>query len=294
MSWRGYSSVPLKTSLLISISPQNSYHTHRFFIIFAYIIKKVTPSMNKKLKLALLLFLLGFAGILSTLTVYATVLGDEQSIYSDFASLWNSNWIYLVFPTINLVIALAVGTLLYDKVNLRVPLLERLIDSKQKTEIKGILPYGIVGGLVSGVLITIIIIAFAPTLPPNLLESITSSTVGILPRVLNGAITGEILHRFGFMTLLVWLGYMMSGKLTPNTYWTAIIVSALLFGAGQLTPALILGGTPSASLLFYHLFVSATSVTIYSWLYWKKGLEAAIIAHVVANIILFFTPSMVV
>lgn len=250
--------------------------------------------MNKKLKLALLLFLLGSVGILSTLTVYATVLGDDQNIYSDFATLWNSNWIYLVFPTINLVIALTVGTLLYDKVNLRVPLLESLIDSKQKTEIKGILPYGIFGGIISGVVMTIIILVFAPTLPPNLIESITSSTLGIFPRVLNGAITGEILHRFGFMTLLVWLGYMMSGKLSPNTYWTAIIVSVMLFAAGQLIPSLLLRGNPSASLLFYHLLLSATSVTIYSWLYWKKGLEAAIVAHVVANIILFFTPSMVV
>ncbi len=162
--------------------------------------------MNKKLKLALLLFLLASVGILSSLTVYSTVLGEDQNIYSDFATVWNSNWIYLVFPTINLVIAVAVGTLLYDKVNLRVPLLERLIDSKQKTEIKGILPFGIMGGLLSGLFMTIIILVFAPTLPLNLIESITSSTVGILPRVLNGPITGEILHRFGFMTLLVWLG----------------------------------------------------------------------------------------
>lgn len=245
--------------------------------------------MNKKLQLVLLLFFVGFAGILTTLPIYSYTIDYTPNLFRDFRTLLQNNWFYLIGPTISLIIAVTVGTLLHDKVNLRLPLFDNLVGRKEKSEkseIKGIVLYGITGGIIGGLLITGIIIAFSPILPSDLLDAIQSNRVGLITRVFSGAITGEILHRFGFMTFLVWLGYKMSGKLSPSTYWTAIIVSVILFGAAQLTPTLIIGGTPPASLLFYHLLVSGTSVTIAGWLYWKKGLEAAIITHVVANVIM--------
>jgi hypothetical protein len=174
--------------------------------------------MHKKLKLALLLFLIGFIGVLSMLSMYALAFDPPQSIFSDLNTLWNSGLNYLIFPTVNLLVAVVVGTLLYDKVNLKLPVLEGLIDKNQKIKSSGILQYGTIGGIISGVLITIIILTFAKILPPELIETIRNPKVSIITRIFHGAITGEILHRFGFMTFLVWLGFKLSGNLTPNTY----------------------------------------------------------------------------
>jgi membrane protease YdiL (CAAX protease family) len=56
----------------------------------------------------------------------------------------------------------------------------------------------------------------------------------------------------------------------------------------------MMGNAPSAGVVLYHLSVSAISVTVAGWLYWKKGLETAIIAHILANIILMIAGSILI
>lgn len=113
--------------------------------------------MSKKFKLALILFILGFIGVLSTLALRPMLLEESKSMWSDLPLLWNSKLRYLIFPTINLIVAITVGTLLYDKVNFKLPLLEGLIDKNKKIETSGILLYGIIGGIIAGVLLSIIL-----------------------------------------------------------------------------------------------------------------------------------------
>lgn len=247
--------------------------------------------MNKKLKLALLLFLIGFVGVLSILGNHPIEIDKSESLLTHLCTLFQSNWPYLILPTINLLVAVVVGTVLHEKVNLRVPLLQRITDSTKKSSIKGIVPYGLIGGIISGASITVIFLAFTPTLSAEFMDKIATSQISLFTRVFNGAVTGEILHRFGFMTFLVWLGHKMSGQLTPSTYWTAIIASIVLFAAAEISPMLMMGNTISMGHLLYQIPITAISVTIAGWLYWRKGLEAAILAHVTANIILFFTLS---
>ncbi len=218
--------------------------------------------MNKKLKLALLLFILGLIGILISITLYPT---------PAFTKIWILS--FIITGTIHLLIAVTVGTLLYDKVNFKLPILEGLIDRNKKIETKGILPYGIVGGILVGVLIMLINIAFRPILsndPVFLIMDVKSYLPGTL---LNEGVTWEIISRFGYLTLFVWLISKISGKLTPTVYWTAILISGIIFGLVSINITINTQGMPTTAKLSYSMIQSIVYATGFGWLYWKKGLE---------------------
>ena len=109
-------------------------------------------------------------------------------------------------------------------------------------------------------------------------------------RFLYGGFTEELLLRWGVMTLLVWLGWrlLQGGKGEPKAAYfvSAILISAVLFGVGHLPLASILAGALTAPLIIYVIAANATVGVIAGFLYWKKGLEAAMIAHASAHVVL--------
>ena len=104
-----------------------------------------------------------------------------------------------------------------------------------------------------------------------------------------GGIVEEILLRLLVMSFFVWLGRFVSrtaeGKPTAAVIWIANILAAVLFGLGHLpTTALLVPLTPlvvtRAVVLNGLIGVAA------GWLYWKRGLEAAMISHFSGDLIL--------
>ncbi len=244
--------------------------------------------MNKKFKLALILFILGFIGILALLSEFLTNLTtnmeESNRALSDLPSQWITILMYVAFPIISLLVAVTVGTLLYEKVNFKLPVLERIVDKNQKMNTSGILPYGIIGGIIMGVLLIITLVVFNPLLPPEFLAFRGNVKTNIVSRLFYGGFTSEIINRFGIMTFLVWVMHKITGKLTPSIYWIAIIIMILIFGLTNLIPGI--HATPSTALISYNIILSVVGITIYGWLYWKKGLETAIIAHLLATVII--------
>lgn len=103
-------------------------------------------------------------------------------------------------------------------------------------------------------------------------------------RVLYGGITEEVLLRWGMMTALVWVGWRFvqrrGGRPGPGIVWAAIVGSSLLFGAGHLPTAALLVGSLSLPVVVYVVFVNAAFGLVAGWLYWRIGLEAAVLAHI--------------
>ncbi|HQB51159.1 MAG TPA: CPBP family intramembrane metalloprotease, partial [bacterium] len=104
-----------------------------------------------------------------------------------------------------------------------------------------------------------------------------------------GGVSEEILLRLFLMTVFVWLGWKIkkasNNRPTNATVWLAIILSAIIFGLGHLpitgeitaiTPVVILRA----------IVLNGVGGVIFGWLYWKKGLEAAMISHFSADICL--------
>ena len=102
-----------------------------------------------------------------------------------------------------------------------------------------------------------------------------------------GAIPEELLLRLGLMTLLVWVGARLTRTSSPRpiVMWAAIVITALLFGAGHLpTTAALLPLTPLV--IARALLLNGLGGLVFGWLYWKRGLLAAMLAHFSTDLVL--------
>jgi membrane protease YdiL (CAAX protease family) len=91
------------------------------------------------------------------------------------------------------------------------------------------------------------------------------------------------------MTAFTWLAWRVlqrrRGEVKPGFVWLAIAASALLFGAGHLPAARVLLGAIDPDVLVFVLGVNAAFGVLFGWLYWKRGLEAAMIAHATTHLV---------
>ena len=104
-----------------------------------------------------------------------------------------------------------------------------------------------------------------------------------------GGIAEEILLRLLVMSFFAWLGRFVSktqeGKPTSAVFWIANILAAVLFGLGHLpATATILPLTPLV--VTRAILLNGIGGVIFGWLYWKRGLEAAMVSHFSADIVL--------
>uniref|UniRef100_UPI002FE1CAAC CPBP family intramembrane glutamic endopeptidase n=1 Tax=Noviherbaspirillum sp. TaxID=1926288 RepID=UPI002FE1CAAC len=107
--------------------------------------------------------------------------------------------------------------------------------------------------------------------------------------VLYGGITEEVLLRWGVMTLIAWLGWRFvqggAGAVRARWIWMAIIVSALLFGAGHLPAVAAQTAQMDASLAAFVVLANTVFGVIFGFVYWRRGIEAAMLAHGIAHIV---------
>lgn len=146
---------------------------------------------------------------------------------------------------------------------------------------------GLIGGVVGGAVLVI-----ASTITPEaLMEAQTPWSAPLPVRVLYGGITEEVFLRWGVMTALAWMIWRFAQRSqgTPGSgvMWTALIVSAVVFGIGHLPAAVALVGALTADVVAYIILANTAFGLVAGWLYWKRGLESAIIAHMVAHLVAF-------
>ncbi|MBS2010883.1 MAG: CPBP family intramembrane metalloprotease, partial [Cyanobacteria bacterium SZAS TMP-1] len=104
-----------------------------------------------------------------------------------------------------------------------------------------------------------------------------------------GAIGEELQCRFVLMSLLVLILNLVATRLTkpPSkvVLWTANVLAALLFAAGHLPMASALG--PLTPVVVLAVMIPNTACgLVFGWLYFSRGLEAAMLAHFSTDIVL--------
>ena len=104
-----------------------------------------------------------------------------------------------------------------------------------------------------------------------------------------GGINEEILLRLMLMSLLAWMGHFVSktpdGRPTLGVLWIANVLAAVLFGAGHLSA--VATHVPLTSMVLARtLLLNGMLGIAFGWLYMKHGLEAAIVSHFSADIVL--------
>jgi hypothetical protein len=189
-------------------------------------------------------------------------------------------------------LATALGLWLGPKVGLGAPQIYGLVrgDRAARSGVRALLlPSALWGLLVGAAIVLLDLWAFAPRLAAS---GSSISTLqppawqGLLASVY-GAVVEELLLRLGLMTLLVWVGVRLtrSAVTRPAVAWAAIVTSALLFGAGHLpTTATLMPLTPLV--IARALLLNGIGGLVFGWLYWRRGLLAAVLAHFSADIVL--------
>jgi membrane protease YdiL (CAAX protease family) len=168
--------------------------------------------------------------------------------------------------------------------------LEGALNGENKRgQLKSILGLSVAWGLASALFIILLSFLF-PQLSVSFLgaESSVATWKGFLASFYGG-IGEEIFLRLFVMTLLVWVFWKIKktseGRPANMGLWLAIIVSSVIFGLGHLgitsdltaiTPVVVIRA----------ILLNGVAGIIFGWLYWKKGLESAMIAHFSADIVL--------
>ncbi len=227
------------------------------------------------------LWLLGIVGA-------AAVLPYAFTLQRDIIEKVEQPMLVLVLASIAqtaVLIAIAVFFGLKISARLNLPVLEFPLKEKLSSFFKTTILWGIITGvlIVSGDKI------FGIYLPKL---SVVNSQVAVwktLLASLYGGIVEEILLRLFVMSLLAWLLSKIFRQLEviKNNYimWAAIIISSALFGLGHLPITSALAAiTPLV--VARAIVLNGIGGVVFGWLFWKKGLEYAMVAHFTADIVL--------
>jgi membrane protease YdiL (CAAX protease family) len=180
------------------------------------------------------------------------------------------------------------------------PLIQGFLEGKNKTKeikpiIKPILMPSIGLGVLAGVLIVLLSIPFNRLIPElGTFENSIPAWKAFLASFYGG-IAEEVLLRLFLVSLFVWITFKIKknadGQPASVGIWLSIILAAVFFGLGHLPATAQI--TPLTGLVIIRAIVlNGAGGVIFGWLYWKKGLESAMIAHFSADIVLhIFTPA---
>ena len=195
----------------------------------------------------------------------------------------------LLFLSVLTLPACYFGVVLGRKMGLGVTQFDRLLSREPgaaQTLKEDLALAGGLGFLVGGALL-ILRVFTEPFLPPEVPQLGFRGVLGGLAVSLGAAVAEEVWFRLGLMTLLVWGVTRLKGARTPSpaVLWSVILLSAFAFAAAHV-PQLIAYGAGSPVGIAGTLFGNVLVGTLFGWLYWRRGLWAAMVAHFSVDLML--------
>jgi hypothetical protein len=189
-------------------------------------------------------------------------------------------------------VATGLGLLIAHHLGLGAPLLEGLLAGKSvTTQAQAIIAPALLLGIApAAVLLLLEISVFWPRLPQVMRTAFPIPA--LWKRFLAcfyGGIDEELLCRLFLLSLLAWLigfaWHVPGGKPTLGALWLANILAAVIFGLGHLpTTASLVKLTPL--LIGRAILLNGIVGVAFGYLFWQYGLEAAMLAHFSADLVL--------
>lgn len=237
-----------------------------------------------RLPLAVAMWLAGMLGVVVVVLWVLPSLVAGRALPVPF---WLLSAIGLVQGAVFLALAVWAGVALAPKVGLRAPVFEALVGSASvAAALRPQWVPGLLGGLAGGAFL--VVLSYAT--PAALVAAGQDISLPLSARILYGGITEELLLRWGFMSLLLWLlwRFVRRAPRLPSAglVWMAIIGSALLFGVGHLPAAHAVVGDLDFRVVSYVVGGNAAFSVLAGWLFWRFGLESSMLAHGVAHVVL--------
>jgi len=201
--------------------------------------------------------------------------------------------------TVLFAVVIAIGMAAARRIGLGLPILEaKLAGEPVQARIKLILPVSILLGVAASSLIILLdVFVFGPALTAELGDQFSAlSLQGAQPAAWKGllasfygGINEELLLRLFLMSLLAWLGGFIrktaDGRPTTAVLWIANILAAVIFGLGHL-PATSLLFPLTTLVILRAVVLNGIAGVAFGYLYFRHGLESAMLAHFSADILL--------
>lgn len=178
------------------------------------------------------------------------------------------------------------GYILADKVNL----LKKLTFTKRNILIT------LFAGIIAGLLLFLLdYFIFSNTIPEVAAVYIEDnySLLNLITSVIYGGILEEIMMRLFFMSLfsfILWKLFARSKGKESIPAWIFVIaniVAALLFAAAHLPATITFWGRLDTLILIRCFLLNGIPGIIFGWLYWKLGLQYAMIAHAFTHVTIY-------
>jgi hypothetical protein len=244
----------------------------------------------------------GAVGVVAALPVSLALVRDVLTALPDAPELSSSLTLTLaiVNPLVLVAVATLAGLVFAPRVGLRSLLAAwaagRPFDAHAW---RAALPVALAVGAVVGALLVVLDALTATLLVGELAgQTVTAdrSLAVTVAGVLYGGITEEILLRWGLMSLLAWAFALAArvarlsdagpaGAPSSTAMATAIVVSALLFGLSHL-PALAAQAELTVGLVARTVLLNALGGVAFGVLFWRRHLEAAMVAHASAHVVI--------
>ena len=212
--------------------------------------------------------------ILAALQLLGNVLSIPTLIASNITVEPLSAWI--LWTTLSIPV---IGTALF----LGAPLLEGYLTGENRGNwVKSI--FGI------SILIPVAAVPFIIFINQNIDPQGYQSTWKLILASIDAGVQEELFSRLFLVTGLAWLGSLIwheaDGRPTPANLWIAILLSALAFGWAHIDDKLSIPGAAPGDIVLLMLVTTILGM-IFGVLYWKLGIECAVLTHFTFDAIAF-------
>jgi membrane protease YdiL (CAAX protease family) len=227
------------------------------------------------------------------LTPYSLAIQGESLKFSPALLI---NW---VVGTAQIGIMAAIGLAVASRIGLGLPFLESWLAGRPDWLLvrKFVLPAILTGVLAGIVVLGLDVVVFAPRIPELTQSGLKAppAWAGFLASFYGG-IAEEIQLRLFMLSLFAWIGRFVNrtpeGRPGLGALWVANVLTAVLFGLLHL-PGTAAAGVPLDALVITRALVGNGLVgLVCGWLYWTFGLEAAMVSHFSADIVLHVISSL--
>lgn len=244
----------------------------------------VSQPLVSKGRLLLVLWLLGMPGVVAVVWALLPLLAANAALFP--LPLWAIVLLSGAQTAVLLALAVTAGTWLAPRVGLHAPAVQAWLSGRP---VGPALRPQWLPGMGGGVAGAVWLWGLSRLAPEALRPSDPASAMPLVVKVLYGGVTEELLMRWGVMSLLLWLAWRTAqrGQGRPGSGVVALSVglSALLFAVGHLPAAQALAGVLTGPVVAFVLVGNTAFGLVAGWLFARRGLEAAVIAHMLAHLL---------
>jgi membrane protease YdiL (CAAX protease family) len=211
-------------------------------------------------------------GILVVLQLLGNLLSIPTLMASNLPVEPLLNWIIFTALSIPIIVlALFLGT----RIGLGAPLLEGYLDGRERRRwARTVVAISVLVAVAATPLILLVNLNVDPDGYPAIWKLVLAAV--------DAGVQEEIFNRLFLMTGLAWVGSFFrrepDGRPSESVLWIAILISGILFGWAHVDDKLSIPGVPFTDYLIL-MAVSTLYGIVFGWLYWKLGIECAILAH---------------